>query len=115
MVSKDIVVGVNFHNVDSFVCEPCMYGKQHRVPFAKGEHRKMKIGELVHSDVCGPFSTPSVNGARYFVLFKDDYSSFKTVYFLRHKSDVLDRFKVFNELVKNKFGHYVKILKSDTL
>ncbi|GJQ66088.1 hypothetical protein Trydic_g4167 [Trypoxylus dichotomus] len=77
MISKNMVDRVNLSDMNGFVCEPCVYGKQHRLPFAKARHERMKIGKLVHGDVCRPFSTTSIGGARYFVLFKDNYSSFK--------------------------------------
>jgi hypothetical protein len=30
--------------------------------------------KLIHSDQCGPISPPSKGGARYFILYIDDYS-----------------------------------------
>jgi hypothetical protein len=40
--------------VDSSLCEPCMYGNVHRLPF--GRRNDMTIqGELLSADVCGPF------------------------------------------------------------
>jgi hypothetical protein len=58
------------------VCEGCIYGKHHRLPFpTSGRTRGKKIGDLIHSDVCGPVSVPSSGGAKYFVTFRDDYSS----------------------------------------
>jgi len=42
---------------------------------------------LVHSDVCGPMSTESIGGKKYFVTFIDDYSRCCSVYFMKHKSE----------------------------
>lgn len=33
--------------------------------------------------------------------------------FLWHKSDVYEKFKVFNELIENKFGRMMRVLRSD--
>ena len=50
--------------------------------------RATKPFELVHSDTCGPFATPTkINGYRYFILFADDYPRWTEfeVYFLHEK------------------------------
>lgn len=78
-----------------------------------GKHEKRKAGELIYSDVCGPFKTESVSGAKYFVLFKDDCTSYRMVYFIKHKSDVVECFKKFYNLVKNQFGYTIKVLHTD--
>jgi hypothetical protein len=62
-----------------------MYGKAHRLPFGT-RAKTTKAGERVHTDVCGPFQE-SMSGFKYFVLFKDDYTKFRTIYFLKEKSE----------------------------
>lgn len=44
--------------------------------------------ELVHADVCGPMEEMSLGKARYILLLTDDFSSYRFVYFLKHKSEV---------------------------
>ena len=58
-------------------------------------------------------SEVSVGGSKYFVSFIDDASNFLTVYFLRHKSDVCEKFMEFEKLVKNKVGRSIKVFRSD--
>lgn len=36
-------------------------------------------GELIHADVCRPVLKKSLDGNRYFVAFKDDFSQYRTV------------------------------------
>lgn len=88
-----------------------IYGKTHRKPFGTRE-RATAIGELIHTDVCGPFATKSISKYQYFVLFKDDYSSFRIVYFIREKSEVKDKLQQMLQIVKTA-GHTVKTLLSD--
>ncbi len=77
-------------------CQGCIEGKMHRLPFKSvGEIRSSKRLELVHSDVCGLMPTESNGGCKYFVTFIDDYSRFCSVYFMKQKSEVLDKFKEF--------------------
>lgn len=46
--------------------------------------------------------TSSIGGARYYVTFIDDYSRKLFVYFMRNKSEALDKFKEFKNLVENE-------------
>ncbi|KAK9679591.1 GAG-pre-integrase domain [Popillia japonica] len=69
MLKDDLVTGVNVDNSEDFFCESCVFGKQHKQPFKNvDEHEKRKARELIYSDVCGPFKTESVSGAKYFVI-----------------------------------------------
>lgn len=114
MVDKDLVKGIKFSDVENFFCESCVMGKQHKLPFKKNkDHVKLGIGERIYSDVCGPISTPSVQGMRYFVTFKDENSGYRVAHFIKHKSDVYECFKSFNTKIKTKFGHPVKVLHTD--
>ena len=54
--------------------EHCIYGKQNHVSFPRKYIREKKILELVHNDVFGPVSVPSLGGSRYYVSFIDDFS-----------------------------------------
>jgi hypothetical protein len=84
------------------------------LPFKKAEtKRKIKPGEVIHTDICGPMSVESLGGSKYFVTFKDEASGFRHVYFIKHKSDMCARFKEYKRLVANKFGQSMKILRSD--
>ena len=70
-----------------------MKEKLHKVPFPKeGRTRAAVPLGLVHSDVCGPMSTQSVSGARYFLIFVDDKTHYVWVYFLKYKSEVFSNF-----------------------
>lgn len=96
-----------------FFCGPCQFGKQHRLPFYTAAPRHTKAGELIHTDVGGPMQQESIGGSRFYVIFKDDASGFTQIYFLKHKSDVYERFKEYYALVNNKFGYSIKALRMD--
>ena len=53
-----------------------------------------KLGR-VFVDLSGHKRTPSLTGARYVMLVKDDYCRHAWVYFLKHKSDSGDAFRKF--------------------
>jgi transposase InsO family protein len=71
------------------------------------------ILQLVHSDVFGPVSVPSLGKSVYYVSFIDDFSRKTWIYFLRKKSEVFDRFKEFKALVENQTEKRIKVLRTD--
>ena len=62
-----MVEGMSNCSLDFDFCEHCVYGKQNRVSFLSGAKRANKILELVHSDVFGPVSVPSLGKYVYYV------------------------------------------------
>ncbi|UYV68055.1 hypothetical protein LAZ67_5002921 [Cordylochernes scorpioides] len=101
-------------NPDSLLCEACIYGKQNRKVFhASTSPNSTYPGELIYSDVCGPMSKRSPGGSLYFVSFKDDFSRFRVAYFIRHKSDVLEKFKEFVKRVRTETGNKIKRFRTD--
>lgn len=106
-------MNISYDNVDDFFCEACVKGKQHRLPFPKSDNKAGKIGELVHTDVCGKMHETSFGGSRYFLLFKDDFSHFRTVYFMKEKSEVPKLIEKFIGKVKSDTSCSVYVIRSD--
>jgi len=98
-------------DVSNETCEACMYGKAHKLKFGTRE-RATTPGELIHADVCGPFEVPSDKGYRYFVLFKDDFSRYRYIFFLKDKSEVASKLEQMLAET-NTIGHTVKEFLSD--
>ncbi|GJV47570.1 retrotransposon protein, putative, ty1-copia subclass [Tanacetum coccineum] len=94
-------------------CVPCMSGKMTRKPYTHQVERAKDLLGLIHTDVCGPFKIMSRQGANYFVTFTDDLSRYGYVYFLKHKHEVFETFKVFQKEVENQLGKTIKSLRSD--
>jgi len=67
----------------------------------------------VRSDVCGPMPKKSLNGAKYYVTFIDDYTRKTCVFFLKTKAEVFDKFLLFKSLAENHTGQRLKILRTD--
>lgn len=110
---KNGVIPVKLTGNQDFVCEACQYGKQARRPFMKSTRGPTEPGEIVYSDVCGPIEEPSVSGMKYFVLFKDGATSYRHVYFMKHKSEVFQYFLKYNAMVVNKFKNDLQKLHTD--
>lgn len=97
----------------SIFCNECQRGKQTKVSFKTKEYSTTRPLELVHTNLCGPTRTRALNGERYFMLLKDDFSRMTWVTFLQDKSQAFERFKVFNKMVEKKSGYKLKCLRSD--
>lgn len=77
-------------------CPGCAKGKQHRLKIGRSTVPSASLPlELVTSDICGPFP-PSISGFKFFCTFNDSFSRRTVVAFLKHKSEVLSKFKVFH-------------------
>ena len=74
----------------------CAANKQNPKPHSsKMALRKSSKLELVYSEVRGPMETTSLGEHRYVVSFIDSYSRFAPAYFMKHKSEVLEKFSQF--------------------
>ncbi|KAJ9545765.1 hypothetical protein OSB04_025472 [Centaurea solstitialis] len=94
-------------------CESCLSGKMTKQPFNKENERATDLLEIIHTDVCGPFSHVAKGGYRYFITFTDDFSRYGYVYLMRHKSESFERFREFQNEVQNQLGRKIKFLRSD--
>ncbi|GJW24308.1 retrotransposon protein, putative, ty1-copia subclass [Tanacetum coccineum] len=57
--------------------------------------------------------TVSREGASYFITFTDDFSHYGYVYLMKHKHEVFETFKVFQNEVENQLGKKIKAIRSD--
>ena len=95
-------------------CEICLQGKQTKAKISKNpKDRKTKPLELIHSDICGPMETKTINGARYFITFIDDYSRYTTIYITKTKGELIKVFKLYKNEVENLHESKIKSIKSD--
>ena len=114
MLASEAVKGMPKFTTAAHICTGCRLGKQVKTKMPKEtSFHASKPLELIHSDVCGPFRVMSTGGARYFVTFIDDFSKKTWIYFLAHKSQVLEKFKHFVHLVENLTGLTVRALRTD--
>lgn len=95
-------------------CECCIYGKLYRQPFIPGRSWRAKEKlQLVHSDLCGPTQVDSLGGSRYFLLFIDDFSRMRWVYFIKNKHEVFFCFQKFLALVERQSSQKLQTLRTD--
>ena len=101
----------DFESIDT--CESCLTGKMTKAPFTKKGERSKELLGLIHTDVCGPFSTSARGGFRYFITFTDDFSRYGYVFLMKYKSEAFEKFKEFKNEVENQLNRKIKVLRSD--
>jgi hypothetical protein len=99
---------------DDQKCEVCLKAKQKRKIVRIPVKPTTRPYELVHSDLCGPFSTPSLGGKRYFIIFVDDYSRYAETFLLADKraETCTGAFQQYQAQVRAR-GHEIKRFRCD--
>ena len=85
----------NLDFTDLGLCVDCIKGKQTRHHKRAKAIRSTQLLELIHTDVCGPFDTPSFGGEKYFITFIDDFSRYGYIYLLKEKSQAVNAFEIY--------------------
>jgi transposase InsO family protein len=95
------------------VCKGCTLGKYAKTSYPSKDYRAKDILELIHLNVCRPFSSPSLHGFRYYVIFIDDHSHKTSIFFMKKKDEVSSRFVEFKAIVENHTNKNIKALRSN--
>ena len=96
------------------VCDGCVLGKQHRIPFPQASNFRAEKGlELVHADLCGHITPKTPGGCSYFLLVVDDYSRYMWVEMLKSKDQALDYFKKVKTRAEVEYETKLKALRTD--
>jgi hypothetical protein len=114
MCKNKIVDGLSCSdtNMQNKICESCVYGKSHRLPFPKKSSSRAN-GSLdsVHSDLCESMPVESVYGR--ITLFHDAYRQLFALvgrFSIENKSDVLGCFKKWKTQVECHINCRIRIL-----
>jgi len=114
MADNGLIPGLKINSPDTLFCENCQYGKLHRKPFKKKtQERALKLSEYVYMDLCGKMTHPSTGDSNYFLLLKNDSISYRSVYFIKHKSDAFAKFAEYKKLVETQTTNKIKKVHSD--
>ncbi|CAM8930983.1 unnamed protein product [Rhodiola kirilowii] len=100
-------------NKKYFHCDICPLAKQTRLQFPNSTTHSTHIFELVHGDIWGPFHTPTVSGARYFLTLVDDFSRTTWTFLLKAKHEAADVILQYFRMVNNQFDRKIKFFRTD--
>jgi len=89
--------------------------KQNRQSFpgTRPVQRSTQLLELVHSDICGPMRTPSIDRARYLLTIIDDYSQMVIGFLLKRKDQTFEYIKEYVSAAEAEMGQKVQDIRSD--
>jgi transposase InsO family protein len=110
LVKNRILSNRDFTNLG--VCVDCIKGKQTKYT-KKGVTKSTKLLEIIHTDICGPFDTPSFGKEKYFITFIDDFSHYGYIYLLYEKSQAVNALEVYITEVERQLERKVKIIRLD--
>ena len=83
-----------------------------RKQFGKGTRAQLPL-QIIHSDIYRPMNVGARHGGVYFITFIDDYTRFGHVYLISHKSEALECFRKYINLVENQLDKRIKMLRTD--
>ena len=81
-------------------CVPCLMGKMTKALFSGTMERGTDLLEIIHTDVCDPMGVDARGKYHYFLIFTDDLSRYAYIYLMKHKSEIVERFKEFQSEVE---------------
>ncbi|MBW0494582.1 hypothetical protein O181_034297 [Austropuccinia psidii MF-1] len=94
-------------------CLICETNKAHRLPFNHHFDPAPNPMDLIHIDLVGPITPPSLSGFKYLLTIVDQSTSFKIIKFLKKKSESFDQFVIAKNLMENQQNKKMKKLTSD--
>jgi len=68
-------------------CDSFQFAKQKRLPFPKNASSAIKYFDIIHVDIRGSCSIPSLYSHRYYLTIIDGYSRFTWVYLINNKAE----------------------------
>ena len=84
-----------------------------RSSFKRKNHTSSEILELVHTNLCGPISSQSCCGAKYYIFFMDDYYRMMVIMYLKEKYKAFKMFKWYLPRVEKETSKSLKHLRFD--
>ena len=101
------------NNNKPFDCHICPLTKQKKLPFPHSTSISLSCFDLIYADFSGPYSTPSLNGSRYFLTLVDDHNRCTCVYLLTHKFDASSLIQSFFNMILTQFKVPIKVFRTD--
>ncbi|GKA61758.1 retrovirus-related pol polyprotein from transposon TNT 1-94 [Tanacetum coccineum] len=96
------------------LCSICAMGKSKKQSHKpKSEDTNQEKLYLLHMDLCGPMRVARVNGKKYILIIRDDYSRFTWVKFLASKDEAPDFIIKFLKMIQIRLNATVRNIHTD--
>ena len=113
MARKGLVDGLELSTTTRSLCDACHMGKQtSSIHPSRGGPRDCEPGQRWHTDV-GFMSGKSLDGYTMYIVFKDEVSAFRRVYFMSAKEQVPATVKAFIRWAEIESGRKVVSIRTD--
>lgn len=86
--------------------------KLKRLPFPFHNNISSCTFDLVHMDVWGSYSTPTLDGFKYFLTVMDEATKATWLFLMKSKSEVRQLFSSFYTMVHTQFGLKIKAVRA---
>lgn len=103
----------NIVSDNNSICDVYHFAKQKHLPFESSNSNASSNFELLHFDIWGPLSVPSVHGHKYFLTIVDDHNRFIWIILLESKAEVSHHVQCFITMIQNQFYITPKVVRSD--
>ena len=105
----------NIKNYEMPVCITCMKGRMKVDATPKSETDKSEIESLqiICTDLKGPFPKLSIHKNKWFIMFVCAKTNYMAVYFMKNKTETLEKLKLFKLEYPDMFGYKMKVLQCD--
>ena len=95
------------------MCKGYDLGKNVKKPYSSSSRRSKGILDLIHFDLCGPMTAPSISGCLFYVIVIDDYSRKTYNYLMKANSETFTKFQEFKTFIEKKMGSHICALRFD--
>jgi hypothetical protein len=112
-LANDPASGIKLTSTAIEACAACLHGKQTRQPLSKPFHRASNTLDRVHSDLCGPLTPQSWGGAKYYISFRDDATSWTELEPIKKKIDAFGSIKKYFARCEAMHGVKIMAFRSD--
>lgn len=110
MCRNESVLGCENVEESTTMCDVCSLAKGTKLPHNKTRPCALQFLENVHVDLSGIMRTKGLNNESYYILFTNDYSSYRHMYLLtdKTKEEVFDIFQAYIAMTEHQTGHKLK-------
>ena len=113
--TNKVVRGLNYPSSQPRFCPCCISGNSTTptMPTSRDEHATAKF-QRVHTDLIGKMQVRSINGQyAYAIAFTDEYTRFTHIYFMKKKSEAVDKLQEYITNVVEPTGSKIHELQMD--
>lgn len=100
-------------SVKDFTCNTCHYAKQHKLSFSSSHSTASRPFSLLHMDIWGPYSIPSIHVHRFFLTIVDDNNRFTWIFLMINKFETWMHIANFINLIETQFNTRVQTIRTD--